>query len=61
MTDNVSTGIKTEGLQKMKTKIEHYWQFIKPNAEIAMILDPRFKLDLIKSKSEKKRPRSDLI
>ncbi len=59
MTDNVASGIKTEGLQKMKTKIEHYWQFIKPNAEIAMILDPRFKLDLIESKSEKKRARSD--
>ena len=54
------TGIKSVGLKSMADKIDQYWEIIKPNAEIAMILDPRQKLDLIEQESEKEHAREEL-
>jgi hypothetical protein len=44
----------------MADKINQYWEIIKHNAEIAMILDSRLKLDLIEQESYKEHVKEEL-
>ena len=44
----------------MSDKIHKYWEIMKPIVQISMILDPRQKLDLIESVTEKEHAKLEL-
>ena len=47
------TGFDKKNLTSMSEKIDEYWPLIADNSLIPMILDPRYKLDIIDSKNKK--------
>jgi hypothetical protein len=47
------TGFDKKNLISMSEKIDEYWPLIADNSLIPMILDPRYKLDIIDSKNKK--------
>jgi hypothetical protein len=58
--DPSATGFSSENLQLMLDSFNTYWPKLEESSLIAMMIDPRFKLDIISNKSKKKDAREQL-
>ena len=52
--DPSATGFSSENLQLMLDSFNTYWPKLEESSLIAMMIDPRFKLDIISNKSKKR-------
>jgi hypothetical protein len=57
--DPPTTGFSSDNLQLMSDNLTTYWLKLEDSSLIAMIIDPRYKLDIISNKTKKKNAREN--
>ena len=55
-----ATGFSLESLKLMSHSFDTYWPKLEESSIVAMILDPRYKLDIINNKDKKKEAKEKL-